>query len=103
QKDQVTKQKDETSARKLAGPLEVGEPKGLEQLAMRPELEVDRPRGPPSGDFHVFGVVLPDRDAPMEQVGQPQESVADLPLEFLDPKVERGDLLGQRRGFFSQL
>ena len=103
QSDEVSEQVDESGARDLAGPLEVGEPEGLEQLAVRPELEVDRPRGPPPGNFHVLRVVLADRDAFVEQVGQPQESVADLPREFLDPKVQRGDLLRQRGRFLAQL
>src|SRR5207249_9461413 len=54
-------------------------------------------------NFHVLRVVLADRDAFVEQVGQPQESVADLPREFLDPKVQRGNLLRQSGRFLAQL
>jgi len=93
QAHEVSEEVDEAGAGDLPRAFEVREPQRLEQLAVRLEFEIEFPRRAPSGDLDVLRVVLADRDALMEKVRQPQESLADLRREFVDCLVERVDLL----------
>jgi len=93
QAHEVSEEVNEAGAGNLARAFEVRKPEGLEQVAVRLQFEIEFPRGAPSSDLDVLRVVLADRDALMEKVREPEESLADLRREFVDRLVERVDLL----------